>query len=353
MSAYYQLAKKIIQSNFFRLSLPYRLSFILTYKCNYKCKICNIWARGPGEAEMTLPEIEEFFLKNNYISWLNLGGGEIFLREDINEIADIIYTKLDNLVLLDFATTGFFTDRVLSFVERLGRYKPKKLFITVSLDGPKETHEWLRGIPGSWDKAIETFRGLRSMASASFKPYLGYTLSKYNFDKFFDTVKAVKKAMPDIGLDEFHINLAQVSELYYQNEACLDASWAFKEKDRISALLGSFLGQKRKAGNITLFLESVYQSRLKQFLNTAKTPLHCRALSASCFIDPAWNVYPCVSYNKVIANLKELGFDLRPVWQLAACRQLQKEILKSSCPNCWTPCEAYQTILGNLARIFY
>jgi MoaA/NifB/PqqE/SkfB family radical SAM enzyme len=352
MGAYYQLAKKIIQSNFCRLSLPYKLSFILTYKCNYKCKICNIWAREPGEAEMTLPEIEEFFLKNNYISWLNLGGGEIFLREDINQVADIIYTKLNNLVLLDFATTGFFTDRVLSFVQRLDKYKPKKISITVSLDGPKETHEWLRGVPGSWDKAIETFKGLRSIGSSNIKPYLGYTLSKYNFDKFFDTVKAVKKEVPDIGLDEFHINLAQVSELYYQNEDSLEAGWAFKEKDRIAALLGSFLEQKKKADSVIMFLEGVYQSRLKQFLNTAKTPLNCRALSASCFIDPAWNVYPCVSYNRAIANLKELSFDLRRVWNLPACRQLQKEIIKSSCPNCWTPCEAYQTIFGNLAHIF-
>lgn len=352
MRAYYQLGKKIVQSNFWQLCVPYRLSFILTYKCNFRCKICNIWAKEEPE-EMALCDIEKFFSKNNYISWLNLGGGEIFLREDINEIADIVYTKLDGLLLLDFATTGFFTDRVLSFVRNAEKYKPRKLLITVSLDGPKEFHDWVRGVPDSWNRAITTFKELRLNKSASIQPYLGYTLSQYNFDKFFETLEAVRKEIPDIDPNEFHLNLAQPSEFYYQNKGLFDAGWAFSEKDKIINILDEFLKLKKRQDFIISFLENTYQDKLKSFLSKAKTPLPCEALSSSCFIDPCWNIYPCIAYDRIIANIKEHDFDLRSVWKLEAKRKARKDISEYLCPNCWTPCEAYQSILSNLLPKFH
>lgn len=351
MRAYYRLGKRIAQSNLWRLNEPYRVSFILTYKCNFKCKICNIWAKEKA-SEMELSDIERFLSKNNHISWLNLGGGEMFLREDMDEIADLIYGKLSNLLLLDFATTGFFTDRVISFVENIKKHKPKKLLITVSLDGPKELHEWGRGLPDSWDRAIATFKGLRAGKSKNIQPFLGYTLSQYNFDKFFETVEAVRREIPDLNFNEFHVNLAQSSEFYYHNRELLDTGWAFREKDKIIMMLDDFLRLKKKGNIVISFLENAYQRKLKSFLTKAKTPLPCQALSASCFIDPDWNVYPCITYNRIIANLRDYDFDLRPIWKLDAASRAREDIEKYICPNCWTPCEAYQSILSNLLPKF-
>jgi len=38
------------------------------------------------------------------------------------------------------------------------------------------------------------------------------------------------------------------------------------------------------------------------------------------------------------------------IWNLPRARQLQEEIWEYNCPQCWTPCEANQSILGNLMR---
>ena len=51
-----------------------------------------------------------------------------------------------------------------------------------------------------------------------------------------------------------------------------------------------------------------------------------------------------------LGNLRENGFDLAAIWDGDQAVKLQGEIAKSKCPNCWTPCEAYQTVLGNLLR---
>jgi hypothetical protein len=39
---------------------------------------------------------------------------------------------------------------------------------------------------------------------------------------------------------------------------------------------------------------------------------------------------------------------LDPIWNAAGTVQLQGEIWKGQCPQCWTACEAYQSILGNV-----
>ncbi len=86
------------------------------------------------------------------------------------------------------------------------------------------------------------------------------------------------------------------------------------------------------------------------FLESGRTPLPCKALASSVFVDARWNVYPCSMYDAPLGNLRDRGFELMPLWEEPRTRSLQAEIASSRCPNCWTPCEAYQTILGNLAR---
>lgn len=40
--------------------------------------------------------------------------------------------------------------------------------------------------------------------------------------------------------------------------------------------------------------------------------------------------------------------DLSPIWTGAMAGETAGRIWKGDCPQCWTACEAYQSILGNL-----
>jgi radical SAM protein with 4Fe4S-binding SPASM domain len=73
----------------------------------------------------------------------------------------------------------------------------------------------------------------------------------------------------------------------------------------------------------------------------------CHALRASCFIDPWGVVYPCISYSKPVGRLRDNGMRLAPIWESLEATQLQRDIWQGDCPQCWTACEAYQSILGN------
>jgi hypothetical protein len=59
-------------------------------------------------------------------------------------------------------------------------------------------------------------------------------------------------------------------------------------------------------------------------------------------------VYPCISYSRPLGRLRETGMRLDPIWNGAGTMQTQAEIWEGQCPQCWTACEAYQSILGNV-----
>ena len=39
------LGTRILASNFRRSPLPFKLTFIVTYRCDCRCQMCNIWKR--------------------------------------------------------------------------------------------------------------------------------------------------------------------------------------------------------------------------------------------------------------------------------------------------------------------
>jgi len=337
------LGARVARSNFGRNARPFKLTLIVTWTCDARCRMCNIWRR-PKDGVMTLEEVDRFFEKHPWFSWVNVSGGEIWTRPDASDLFATIVARSKDLFLLDFPTTGQATDKIVPGVERILATKLPKLLVTVSLDGPPATHDDVRGRKGAFDNAMATFAALRKLRSKRFDVFLGMTLSSFNQGRIFETFDAVKSVVPDAELRELHVNVAQESAHYYQNAGMgRTESAATKE-------LAAFVERRGKRLHPVAYLERRYQTLVPGFLESGKTPLPCKALASSVFVDARWNVYPCSMYDAPLGNLRENGFDLAAIWDGDQAVKLQGEISKSKCPNCWTPCEAYQTILGNLLR---
>ena len=114
-----------------RPAAPLKLNLCLTYWCQYKCKTCNIW---------------QLVRENPNINWVDLTGGEIFLRRDIDEVFDAIVTGWSRLALLHFPTNGFQTDRIVRSVERGGSRSRARPLLTVDVEGGEEHNEQISGI---------------------------------------------------------------------------------------------------------------------------------------------------------------------------------------------------------------
>ncbi len=336
------LGLALLQATAGRRSAPLKLNLCLTYWCQYKCKTCNIWRRKPTD-ELTTGEVRALVRENPHVNWVDLTGGEIFLRPDIDEILDAVVTGWSRLAILHFPTNGFQTDRIVRSVERIAGRGAAQTVVTVSLDGDEALNDEIRGIRGGFRRQMETFRALRRIPGIV--AALGMTLSTYNLGRFTETFAACARECPGLTVDDIHLNVAQKSGHYYANaelDAFVpDAMTARTEMANYRRLRGSPISPRQ-------FLEDTYLKHLDEFLQTGRTPMPCHALRASCFIDPWGVVYPCITYSRPLGSLRDTGMRLDPIWNAPETVGCQAEIWKGDCPQCWTACEAYQSILGNV-----
>ena len=91
------------------------LSFLITWNCNSRCNMCNIWKKDNNtKQEIDIKKISNLFsdpyLKN--LKEVVISGGEPFLREDLLKILKII-NKYSN-ASIGITTNGLIPDIILS-----------------------------------------------------------------------------------------------------------------------------------------------------------------------------------------------------------------------------------------------
>ena len=120
---------------------PTDASIILTYRCPMKCKMCNIWFNPTNKSE----EIKASDLKSlPKLKFINLTGGEPFIREDLPEIVEECYKHTDRIVI---STSGWFEDRVIALAKQF-----PIIGIRISIEGLSCKNDELRGHAGGFDK---------------------------------------------------------------------------------------------------------------------------------------------------------------------------------------------------------
>jgi MoaA/NifB/PqqE/SkfB family radical SAM enzyme len=324
-----------------RLSSPYKLTFAITYKCNSRCKTCNIWQKEPVN-ELSLEEIRKIFARIEP-PWVNITGGEPFLRRDLFEVAKIFRARR-SVFLLNLTTNALCGNLILKEAKRIASLGFPKLMIVVSLDGPKTVHNSIRGTPIAWERAIAVYKGL--MQIPRLKAFFGYTISGYNLGKIPDTLRELKREIPGISIEDIHFNIFHTSELFYQNQDLAESqgnpSAILKDVDYVLTHKGNF-------GPIQI-VEKKYLRLVNRYFKTKKSPLPCKALFSSCFIEPDGEVFPCTSFPMKIGNLRESNYNLNEIWNSKKSRMVRAMVWAGKCPGCWTPCEAYQSIFARALK---
>ena len=302
LAPYTALAKAALRANLGRLDFPFKLTFCVTFWCNYRCQTCNIWKMAPRD-ELSLDEIRRFFARSGRFLWIDLTGGEVTLRKDFIDICQAVIDGCPDLLLLHFPTNGYLTDKVVAAAEaittRPGR-RPEKLIVTVSTDGDETTNDRIRGIEGGWRRQLETFKALRALPGVDV--VLGMTLSAGNVDHYPAAFAAARREVPDLRHDEFHVNIVHESPHYLGNTDL--GLGAQVNREKLAAAVEEYAHLRGRPRSPVGYLEHAYLSKVRRYLETGRTPMRCHALSASCFVDSWGNVFPCTIYDRKIGSLR-------------------------------------------------
>jgi MoaA/NifB/PqqE/SkfB family radical SAM enzyme len=340
----------LLKSNLNIKSFPFKLNFAITWKCNARCKMCNIWKKKSLN-ELTLSEIEEFARRNPYFSWVSLTGGEPFLRADFVEIVKS-FKKFSPLYILNIPTNGILTEKIERDIPQILKFKIPNIIVTISIDGNKKIHDYIRGINGAFNKALLTFKILKDISKKNkgFKILFAYTISPFNIGRFEDAYSEIKKEVKDVSIYDFHINIFHYSTHYYSNDNVLIAN-VKKYKSLLLEEIRKILEMKNNSIDPLNLVEREYLRFALKFIKTEITPLLCKSLRSSIFIDPFGNIYPCTIWNVKLGNIRNYNYEIKKIFREKKIEKLLSLIDKKKCPNCWTPCEANQTILGNMMKL--
>lgn len=319
-------------------------NFAVTYRCDSRCVACNIWKASESRRhEMDLDEIKSAFTSNHNflrdVTSIQLTGGEPFLRPDLPAIVSVINENLPNCSFwiptngMSPMTVEKTTKEILSILGRKG------LGISVSIDGVGRTHDKMRGVDGSYLRAVETARRLSSLRNnaSSLKLSIGMTLTTENYRELRD-VYALARGLGA----EFSFRPVNFSDIYYRN---VGSDLALK--DSVNELNPTVEGIWRdivKQKGVLRAAPTIYYMRgaIRYIRAPAARWLPCSAGSDSFFLDPGGNVYPCIILNLRMGNVCEEPLEL--IWTSAEAQRARRMIRECLCPGCWVECETFRDI---------
>ncbi|MBD89823.1 MAG: hypothetical protein CL940_05770 [Deltaproteobacteria bacterium] len=330
-------------------TLPYKLEYILTFSCGSRCRTCNIWKRYIDDPEKRSEElsvdeiVRSVASAREHVRWVSLTGGEITDRDDLEDIVEGIVDAVgDRLSLLQFTTNGINPDRV---EEAFSRILPMTAgiptYVTMSLDGIGSTYERVRGVPNGYDKVQESMRRLEALNAPELTTSFQITLSELNHheaDALFDVASE--------GRERPIITMATNALQLTGGKADVDVRSAGPEVRE---------ALKRAAGRYPLrglkdLPPKLHLGLVQRFFDRGDAPLPCVAGHASLTIDAYGGVLQCDSRDVPLAHLRANDFDIPAMCRSEGFREALAPL--SGCRECFTPCQAYPTIMHNPTRAF-
>ncbi len=178
--------KEALLSNF-RCKINHLILHV-TNRCNLRCKHCFV-SFEDTKKELTFDEIKSISKKIPDLIWLDIGGGEPLLRDDLENVISLF-----NFRELSIPSNGWETERIVKGLEKIHSITAGKLIVTLSLDGMQKTHDAIR-CPGSFERTIQTFRGLKKIKGLRIK--FNTVLCEKNYAEIPDLMRFVKELRPD------------------------------------------------------------------------------------------------------------------------------------------------------------
>jgi len=220
-----------------RWSAPRVLTFMMTYRCNLRCSMCWQWGdQGLFHALSKEHEIQQLDLATlrsviddvaEEGTGVFLWGGEPFLHRDLMRFVEHVKSKG---LYCSINTNGTYLPREARRLVDLGVDA-----IMVSVDGPQEIHDRIRGMDGSFQRIADGVQALREARNGhGRKPEIivNTTISPGNQHALLATYETVET----MGADRMIL-----SQLWFTTEQIGRANEAYF-REKFNAHAGSWRG---------------------------------------------------------------------------------------------------------------
>lgn len=344
---------------------PINITISVTNMCQSRCKTCNIWDMyrvgntvegcSLGD-EMTIEDYEKLFKNLGHVYFVNMSGGEPFLRKDFPRIVELA-NKLLTPGVIHTPTNAILTERTVCMTEdilkRLSASGRKVMFtVKPSFDGVGELHDKIRGVPGNFEKMLETIRRLKELKKRypNLEVGAGTVISSFNVHQIKEIVRYVHR----MELDSYISEIAeQRSEMFNIEDPITPTAYEYGRAIRtFSEESRRHLSEAGKLGKVTNTFRLVYYDLVVRILQERKQILPCYAGLSNVHISPYGDIWPCcvLGYDKSMGRLSDYDFDFMRIWHSPRAKEIRHYIKEG---NCWCPLanQAYSNMMLNFAAI--
>ncbi len=293
---------------------PTDMCVIVTYRCPMKCQMCNIW-KNPTEKqeEITIEQIKK--LPN--VKFINITGGEPFVREDLEDIIEVCFQKSPRVVI---STSGWFEDKVIKMAKRF-----PNIGIRISIEGLSQKNDELRGRQGGFDKGLRTLLTLKNMGIKDIG--FGITVSNHNSADMLSLYKLSKSLGMEFATAAFH------NSYYFHKD-----DNQITNKEEVCGNFKTLMEWQLKENSPKSWFRAYFNMGLINYIHGNKRLLPCEAGLVNFFVDPFGEVYPCNGmedkhWKESMGNIKDVQtFD--EIWQSEQANKIREKV--RNCPkNCW------------------
>jgi len=289
---------------------PLFASYNVTGRCNLRCAYCDWWRTE----KLELPTDKALAVIDNVcslgVAFFDFSGGEPLLRKDLRVLAkraafhNCLVSMNTNATLLNWGKAS----------EIANAFD----VVVVSIDGPAECHDRIRGVTGTFQRAVEAIKALKKHGV---RVGVNSVISPYNIDVFPKFVEEMR------GIVDF----MQVQPIHPYPPPLENRLPAIK----VATLQEHLLAIKREEPDF-LTVPADFIRGLKLFFE-GKIPKICDAGRLYVAIDPAGNLLACGARGDLaLGNLLEFSAEEILLGKTEEAKNGWVKV--ALCGGCWLEC---------------
>ena len=300
--------------NAIKASQPTDMCIITTYRCPMKCKMCDIWQHPTIKSKEITPEEIKLLPE---VKFINLTGGEPFVREDLNEIVRVCFTKSPRVVI---STSGWFEEKVIKLAEEF-----PNIGIRISIEGLSCKNDELRGQQGGFDKGLRTLLRLKEMGVKDIG--FGCTVSNNNSEDMLSLYRLSQSLGMEFATAAFH------NSYYFHKDDNV-----ISNKEEVCHNFEKLIAMQLKENHPKSWFRAFFNMGLINYIEGNRRLLPCEAGMVNFFVDPYGEVYPCNGleekyWKESMGNIRETS-DFSTIWE-GEKAQAVRELVRTCPKNCW------------------
>jgi len=276
--------------------------------------MCNIWNNPSDIGKEFRPDLLNKLPK---LVLVNLTGGEPFVREDLEEIIRILFTKTDRVVI---STSGWFEDRIIRMA-----HKFPNLGFRISIEGLSQKNDELRGREGGFDRGLRILLELRRLGIKDIG--FGITVSNNNSADMLHLYELSKNLKMQFATAAFH------NSFYFHKD-----DNAVTNIDEVCGNFEELINRLMKDTHPKSWFRAFFNLGLINYIQGNPRLLPCEAGTENFFIDPYGEVLPCNGMESKywyasMGNLHDVK-EFAEIWDSEKARKIREQVKR--CPkNCW------------------